>query len=182
MIQANPKELKLLELNARFMRHEEFQRLVANVKNDGRLTSVPFACLDPADGKYLVLSGNHRTKAAIAAGLKEIDLMVTDDPLTEDEKIAIQLSHNSIAGEDDPAILKILYEKIGNVDLKAYSGLDDKTLELLDKVQPCSISEANLDFQTVNLTFLPEELGQIKNTFDEAKRLVKSNEHWVTSM
>ena len=40
VIQVDPKTLKLLEVNARFMRHEEFQRLVANVKKDGQLTSV----------------------------------------------------------------------------------------------------------------------------------------------
>ena len=43
VIHVDPKTLKLLEMNARFMRHEEFQRLVANVKKDGQLTSAPFA-------------------------------------------------------------------------------------------------------------------------------------------
>lgn len=36
----DPKSLKLLEVNARFMRHEEFQRLVANIKQDGQLMQV----------------------------------------------------------------------------------------------------------------------------------------------
>ena len=67
IIEIDPRELKLLKMNARFMRHEEFQRLVANVKKDGQLTSAPFAALDPADGKYEVLSGNHRVQAAVSA-------------------------------------------------------------------------------------------------------------------
>lgn len=71
VIQVDPKTLKLLEVNARFMRHEEFQRLVANVKQDGQLTSAPFAARNP-DGTYEVLSGNHRVQAAIAAGLESI--------------------------------------------------------------------------------------------------------------
>ena len=72
IIEIDPRELKLLKMNARFMRHEEFQRLVANIKRDGQLTSAPFAALDPADGKYEVLSGNHRVQAAISAGLQTI--------------------------------------------------------------------------------------------------------------
>lgn len=66
----DPKALKLLERNARFMRQETYARLVDNVRRDGRLTSVPFAIREP-DGRYLVLSGNHRTMAAIDAGLEE---------------------------------------------------------------------------------------------------------------
>lgn len=71
VIHVDPKTLKLLEMNARFMRHEEFQRLVANVKKDGQLTSAPFAARN-ADGTYEVLSGNHRVQAAIAAGVESI--------------------------------------------------------------------------------------------------------------
>ena len=74
VIQIDPRELKLLKLNARYMRHEEYQRLVANIKRDGQLTSAPFACKD--GDKYLVLSGNHRTQAAIAAGLKSIPALL----------------------------------------------------------------------------------------------------------
>ena len=44
------------------------------------------------------------------------------------------LSHNALAGKDDPYILKELYDKILDLNWKEYSGLDDKTLELLDKM------------------------------------------------
>ena len=150
IIQVDPKRLKLLETNARYMRHEQYNRLVENVKRDGRLTSIPFAALwryytqeDPLpmdeDGGLVweVLSGNHRVMAAIDAGLTEIDCMVTEDPLPKPQRVAIQLSHNAIAGEDDPAILKQLYQEIGEVDLKLYAGLDDKMLALLDESSRC---------------------------------------------
>lgn len=48
--------------------------------------------------------------------------------MSEEHRIAIQLSHNAIVGQDDPDILKKLYDKILDIDLKEYSGLDDKTL------------------------------------------------------
>ncbi len=179
IIEIDPRELKLLELNARYMRHEEYTRLVENIRTDGKLTSVPFAWLDPEDNKYLVLSGNHRIMAAIDAGLEMVNVMVTHDNLTKQQRIAIQLSHNAIAGQDDPAVLKELYEQIIDVDMKVYTGLDDYALELLDKVQPMSLSEVNLSFQSVSIVFLPDELQEAKDILQEAVQLAKADEVWL---
>ncbi|MGH9299068.1 MAG: ParB N-terminal domain-containing protein [Acidimicrobiales bacterium] len=142
LIRLDPRQLRLLDTNARFMRHETFTRLVENIRNDGCLTQIPFAWLDPADGRYLVLSGNHRVLAAIDAGLDEIDCQVTDDELPRARRVAIQLSHNAISGEDDPALLKQLYEELQELDLLVYSGLDDKMLDLLEKVEIDSLGRA----------------------------------------
>ena len=57
----------LLEKNAGFMRAEQYQRLVSNVKRDGCLTSVPFAVKNGE--RFLILSGNHRVQAAKDAKL-----------------------------------------------------------------------------------------------------------------
>lgn len=65
---------------------------------------------------------------------KKITCLATDDKLTQDQKTAIQLSQNAISGQDDPATLKLLYESILDTEMKKYSGLDDKTLELLEKL------------------------------------------------
>lgn len=172
-----PQDLRLLTKNARYMRHEVYAQLVANIKRDGKLTSVPFAFLE--DGAYTVLSGNHRVRAAIDAGLDEIDVMVTDDPLTHEQQVAIQLSHNSLAGEDNLAVLKDLYQEIEDLDLRAYSGLDDKTLALLEEVKVPAMSEANLSYQTIPLIFLPSEIEEAKAAFEEARNLVSSDEVWM---
>lgn len=168
IIKIDPRSIRQLEINARYMKHEEFQRLVNNVKNDGDLTSVPFCCLEN-DGVYLVLSGNHRVQAAIQADLKTISVMVTDDKLTHSQKIALQLSHNSIAGQDDLATLKQLYESIDEFDYKMYSGLDDKTLELLDKVGTEGMSVFGLDFQLLNIVFLPNETKDVARIIKQVK-------------
>ena len=179
VIQIDPRELKLLKLNARYMRHEEYQRLVANIKRDGQLTSAPFACKD--GDKYLVLSGNHRTQAAIAAGLKSIPCIVTDDELSEDQKTSIQLSHNSLVGKDDPYILKELYDKILDLSWKEYSGLDNKTLEMLDKMTAQSLSEADLQYLTLSVVFLPDELESAQNIIKDAIESTKTADAtWLT--
>lgn len=191
-IRIDPRRLRLLEMNAHFMRHEMFQRLVENIREDGDLTSVPFCAIlgyytaedeipldEEGNPVYEVLSGNHRVKAAIAAGLTEIEVKVTHDPLTRQERLAIQLSHNAIFGEDDPAILKQLYEQIDDVNLRLYSGLDDKTLALLQEVNVSSLSEANLDFQVITFTFLPDEVEAVKKVWAEVEKLVQGDEVWL---
>lgn len=174
----NVADLKLLEVNARYMKHETFQQLVNNIKRDGQLTSIPLVWKDE-DGKYLVLSGNHRTMAAKEAGLDQIYVMATDDPLTKDQRIAIQLSHNSLEGEDDPVLLKKLYEEIGDLDLKLYTGLDDKTLDLLKEVNIDSLSSANLEFQPVTLVFLPNEKEAVEQVFKQALEVTPGKEFWT---
>ncbi len=177
----DPRDLVLLTKNSRFMRHEEYQRLVDNIRRDGALTSVPLARL-LEDGRYEVLSGNHRTRAAIDAGLELIAVMCVDDPLEADRAVAIQLSHNAIAGQDDPAILKELYDSIEDVDWRSFSGLDDATLDLLEKVEPVPISEAALSFTAITLVFLPSEVQRLKEAFELARDQVGGNEAWLMSM
>jgi len=46
--------------------------------------------------------------------------------------VAIHLSHNAIAGQDDLAILRELFDEINDVALKEYSGLDDVVLGKLN--------------------------------------------------
>lgn len=165
----DPNDLKLLEINARFMRAEQYNTLLENIKRDGGLTSVPLVWQNPENGEETVLSGNHRTMAARDAGLTEIDVMLIKQPLTEQQRIAIQLSHNAIAGEDDPSTLRILYDALDDVESRLYSGLDDKTLELLENASVAPMSEANLDYQTVMLVFLPHEIEAATQALREAK-------------
>lgn len=179
MVEGDPRDLTLLDVNARFMRHEQFQRLVANVRDDGALTSTPLVWNDAASGRRIVLSGNHRTKAAIEAGLERIFWMEITEPLPRQRQIALQLSHNAIAGEDDPATLKALYEELEDVSMRLYSGLDDKTLELLEEVTVPSLAEANLDFATVQIVFLPDEKAAAEKALESARKAASADARWL---
>ncbi|MGW2886448.1 ParB N-terminal domain-containing protein [Streptomyces griseoruber] len=179
MVEGDPRELTLLDINARFMRHEQFQRLVANIRADGALTSTPLVWNDSASGRQIVLSGNHRTKAAIEAGLERIWWMEITEPLPRQRQIALQLAHNAIVGEDDPATLKALYEELEDVSMRLYSGLDDKTLDLLDEVSVPSLAEANLDFATVQIVFLPDEKAAAEQAFEAARKAASADARWL---
>nr|MDQ2897622.1 hypothetical protein [Actinomycetota bacterium] len=92
-----------------------------------------------------------------------------------------------IDGEDDPATLKHLYDQIADVDWKVYAGLDDKTLGMLDTVKLDTVkldalSEANLDYGSVTVLFLPSELGRAQAAFDDAKKLGLSKEVWLVPL
>ncbi|MGO4419481.1 ParB N-terminal domain-containing protein [Streptomyces sp. MCAF7] len=181
LVRRDPRTLTRLEVNARYMRKEEWDRLVENIRRDGCLTSTPliYSGGEYAEGHELILSGNHRTMASVEAGLDEIDCMLIEEKLTRQQLVAIQLSHNAIAGQDDPATLKQLYEELDDVDWRAYSGLDDEQLNLLAEVSPEGLSEANLDFATVSLIFLPSELEAARDAFDQAR--LGQNESWLTA-
>ena len=75
--------------------------MVENFKTDGKMTGVVTVCLEP-DGSLEILSGHHRTEAAIEAGFEEIEVLCITTPLDENRKKAIQLSRNSISGKDNP--------------------------------------------------------------------------------
>ena len=172
--------LKLLDKNARYMTKETYDQLVSNIKHDGALASVPLCHNE--NGVLTVLSGNHRVQAAREAVLVSIMVMVIDKPLHKGEKIAIQLSHNALEGKDDMGILKSLWEEIEEMNEKLYAGLDSETLQLLDKLEFTSISEAKMDCKAIGLSFLPEEADALQHALDQADVLFSGETNYVASM
>ncbi len=145
----------------------EFQRLVENVKTDGRLTSSVLCCQN-ADGSIEILSGHHRTLAAIEAGITEIDGIVITTPLDEERKTAIQLSHNAVEGNDNPAVLAAMYSSLG-LDAKMFSGLTDDVLTY-DKLTVSGFA-TGIRYEELKVAFLPED----RAAFEAAlKRIRKS--------
>lgn len=174
------KDLRKQELNARFMRGETFRTLVENLRKDGVLTSVP--TVRWVDDGYKILSGHHRVAAAIEAGIAEADCLIVLDDLSRSQELALVLSHNSLSGEDDPSTLRAMWDEIEDADWRWYSGLDDKVMATLDDVTTAGLSEANLDFSTVNLVFLPHELEAAEEAFDEAKKRSGVLKSWLAGI
>lgn len=164
----DPRSLKAAPKNARFMSGQMFQQLVENIKRDHGPTSAPF-CWRDAGGTTHILSGHHRVEAAIQAGVDLALILYTDRDLSRQERVAIQLSHNAISGEDEPTLLRELWNEITQIELKAYSGLDDHLLESYGPVKIDSLGEEDVTFQEITLAFFPSEIEQVDAALEQIK-------------
>jgi hypothetical protein len=178
---ANPKSLKLLDKNARYMENYQYRQLLENIKKDGHLASTPF-CHFTETGEYLVLSGNHRVKAAIDAGLESIIFLYRDGQISNSEKIAIQLSHNALVGRDDKQILSSLWAEIENLESRIYSGLDSDLIEELADIKFTALGPPRIPMESVSLLFLPEEVERMDNLFEAAQFNVGARTQYLCSI
>ena len=119
------------ELNANEMTGEDFAALCDNISKYG-LSSVP-CCYKKANGRYVMISGHHRLRACKKNHFATLGILWCDESeLTQDEIIAIQLSHNSLHGQDNQSILKKLYEQIRSIDYKKFAHIN------IDEISPVS--------------------------------------------
>lgn len=168
-------------VNARFMTTAQLDRLTENIRRDGTLTSVPLLYQNPDDQGLDIVSGHHRIKAALAALGEDAtaDAMVVLDRQSLAEIRARQMSHNAVEGQDDLAVLRQMWDDIEDIDWREYVGLDDKTLDLLAKVDLASIGEANLDYLTTSIIFLPHEIDRARALFAAAAEKMRDDETWI---
>lgn len=156
-----PAEISPIDKNAHYMTKRTYDALVANIKRDKNLSSLPF-CWKRPDGTLVALSGNHRLQAARDAGVPLVMTLYTDAELSRAEQRAIQISHNALVGQDNPGTLRELWNEIDDLALKVYTGLDDKLLETMNDVKVTRINEEGLRFEELTILFLSPEIERIK--------------------
>lgn len=144
------------EENARFMTADQMRRLVDNIKRDKAMTSVILVYPNAPDKKLIVLSGNHRVEGSKLAGHTLVPVLVIQSYLTPEHRLALQLSHNAVTGQDDPNTLLRLYETL-DMEYKAYSGLTDDSFNVLEKLDIDSLSIGSPQYEEITLQFLPSE-------------------------
>jgi uncharacterized ParB-like nuclease family protein len=149
------------DLNARYMTPEMLDNLAHNIKADGTLESTPLVY--EVDGGYKIVSGHHRIEAARKAGMKKIMVMITAIK-DENQLRAKQLSHNSITGIDDKAVLAKLYNSIEDLTAKYYSGLQDS----LEAISTTTLSFRVGILEEFVVAFMPEDIEK----YDEFCKLV----------
>lgn len=117
--------------NANRMTDEDFAALCDNIGLSG-LSSVP-CCYRKDNGRFVMISGHHRLRACKKLHYKTIGILYAEEAeLSKDEIIAIQLSHNSLHGEDDKNILKKLFAQIQSIDFKKFAHIN------LEEIKPVS--------------------------------------------
>lgn len=178
----DPRELVLLKKNARILKKDTFRQLTENIRQDGRLSSMPlcrrFGEEEGKDaGKLEVLSGNHRVQASIQAGIPQILVMVIEEDLTRAQQIAIQLSHNSLVGEDDPALLAELWASIEDIEAKLYAGLSSDEVERLEKINLVSFTTPQVFSRSFTFAFVEEEGQRLEKIIESLEELPAKEIH-----
>jgi hypothetical protein len=143
------------------------RQLMETIKKDNRLESVPFTAL--ADNKVEIISGHHRIRAAKAAGLAFVYVLLDISGLSRSKIAAKQIAHNSINGYDDKDVLKEIAKLIDNVDdmIESYGGKDlfeEPTQEIEKLLSP----KTDFDWKTMQFMFLPYQIEDLDRLAKEA--------------
>lgn len=166
--------LREQDKNARVMSPDKFDRLTENIKRDKRLESLPLCVLsrnEAGNEEFHILSGHHRTRAARAAGMREVFVMVIEEELSRDQIRAKQLAHNALSGYDDPLLLQELYSEITDIDAKIASGILNGELDFdMPSLQADDIT-FDFDYEMLQILFLPKQ----KEKFDEVVGLLEKD-------
>jgi len=165
------KDCILLEKNARYMTKDQMDKLTKNVEKDGFLSQIPLGIKE--GDKYRIISGNHRVKAAIKAKIEFIMILYVEN-ISRDKELGFQLSHNAISCQDDISILIELYNEIKTIELKEYSGIDEKELMKYKSLSIDTIQEDGILLNEVRLNFCDRDLKTIDKILPEIeKKLIK---------
>lgn len=134
------------EMNANEMTGEDFAALCDNIGMSG-LSSVP-CCYKKANGRFGMISGHHRMRACKKLHYSHMGILWCDESeLTQDEIIAIQLSHNSLHGQDNRSILKKLFESIKSIDFKKFAHIN------IDEISPIDTDGISVYAMKENFVF-----------------------------
>ncbi len=162
-----------LEVNANEMSAEDFAQLTDNIAKSG-LSSVP-TCIKKNTGRYLMISGNHRLKACKKLHYKVLGILYCEeDKISQDEAIAIELSHNSLHGEANVSILKKLFESIQSVDFKKFAHVN------IDEIKPVSTDGIDITAIQENFVFTvilyPNSYDSLDSLFGDIREQARKSD------
>ena len=161
-IKPNPK-------NPRTIKDERFEKLKKSIQDfPDMLNKRPLVCFTDTDGKFVVLGGNMRLKAAKDLGLKELPIILADE-WTEEQKAEFLIKDNVGFGEWD---WEQLQEWDGE-ELEAW-GLD--VPEFTTDVDYSILDDEDVEDQLNDMTNGVKKAIQIEfeaEHYEEAYKLVK---------
>lgn len=159
--------MKEQAVNAQVMPPREFERLVANIKERGALESLPYCWQKQGAGDLEIVSGHHRVRAAKAAGLEAIHVLLDTSDFPRSKVIAKQLAHNALVGKSDAHVVHELLSRIDNPDDMLATGLPP---EMLSDPQADAMllftPTLNMQWKTVSFLFLPHQLERLQAFLD----------------
>lgn len=150
------RDIEEAPLNAQEMEEPEFNRLVKNLKRDGVLTSTPLLMEQQGKNKLMCISGHHRIRAAIKAGIEGAICIISEE-LDDSTRIRLQLAHNDIHGKSNKDVLALLQQSLDDID---FTLIDKSNLPTdIEKTEFKSIdvsAATTPDFRYINICLLEE--------------------------
>jgi hypothetical protein len=161
VIKANSK-------NPRVIKDDKFKKLVKSIQDfPEMLEKRPLVCFTDSDGKYVVLGGNMRLKAAQEVGLKELPIVLADD-WTHEQRDEFLIKDNVGFGEWD-------WDQLAN-EWDA-GKLDEWALDIPNYITADGFGEDfslpdgdKAPFQQMTFTLSDEQAEQIKNSIADIKQ------------
>ena len=158
------------EKNARYMSKEQINRLTENVRQDGFLSQLPFG-VKQSNGKYLILSGNHRIKAAVKAKQRRVLILFgLEDNFDRNRSLALQLSHNAVVGQDDPLILHDIYSDIDDPLSKEYTGIIDEMLKSIKPIELADLPQPEIPLYELRFVFCRADREYVRRVLDQLEQ------------
>jgi ParB-like chromosome segregation protein Spo0J len=154
--------------NPRVIKNDKFKKLVKSIEDFPQMLDIrPIV----VDSNMVVLGGNMRLKACIAAGLKEVPIIVADQ-LTEEQKKEFIIKDNSSFGEWDWDILANEWEisdlSDWGIDIPASYFDDDKEPEFdKDLLDEALDSYINSKVKQITLYFDNQQYEYVLGKLDE---------------
>lgn len=162
------------DMNANEMTGEDFAALCDNIGKSG-LSSVP-CCYRKDNGRFVIMSGHHRIRACKKLHYKTIGILYCEESelISRDEPIAIQLSHNSLHGQDNRSILKELFERIQSVDFKKFAHIN------IEEVNPINADGIDIFALKENFVFsiilYPNSFDSLDELFGDIREQAKKSD------
>jgi hypothetical protein len=155
--------LKEQDVNAHVMVPDMLARLTENIRQRGGMESLAYCAQPGGSGQVEIVSGHHRIRAARAAGMAKIPVIVDKSNLTRSQIVAKQLAHNALVGVDDAGLIKQLLTQITSVDDLLATGLQQNMLPTPDKFKVTLFTpHADYKWKTMAFVFLSHQVDQIE--------------------
>lgn len=122
-----------------------------------------------------MISGNHRLRACKKLHYKKLGILyIEESEITQDEAIAIELSHNSLHGQPNVSILKKLFESIQSIDFKKFAHVN------VDEIKPVSTEGVDIFAMKENFLFTvilyPNSFPNLDGLFGDIREQAKKSD------
>lgn len=167
------KNIKPNPQNPRIIKDGKFEKLVKSLQDfPEMLEKRPLVVFTDTDGKYVVLGGNMRLKAATELKMKQLPVIVADD-WTEEQKKEFLIKDNVGFGEWN-------WEDLGNnwdSEKLAEWGVEVPQYSLGHDINSLSEDELDIneDFDPVGVSAGVQRVVFIFDTADEAEKYLNEN-------